>query len=91
MNTQRLKDGQTDYLAMLSSPTFEALHAPQLIQMVDQGTLNADYLNTARLPSKLFYFYTFMIYKIFKNASNLYLVIYRLYIFNIFRSTIICS
>lgn len=31
MNTKRLEDGQSDYLAMLSPPTFEVLSSPQYI------------------------------------------------------------
>lgn len=31
MNTKRLEDGESDYLAMLSPPTFEVLSSPQYV------------------------------------------------------------
>lgn len=40
MNTQRLGDGQSDYLSMLSPPTFEALSSPHYVnEMVGQEPL----------------------------------------------------
>ncbi|XP_018563787.1 vascular endothelial growth factor receptor 1 isoform X2 [Anoplophora glabripennis] len=40
MNTQRLGDGQSDYLSMLSPPTFEALSSPHYVnEMVGQESL----------------------------------------------------
>lgn len=44
MNIQRLRDGESDYMTMLNSPTFEALSTPHYVNSHD-SLEDSDYLS----------------------------------------------
>lgn len=47
MNTKRIEDGENDYLAMVSPPTFEALATPHYVNdgVIDPGMDTPGYMS----------------------------------------------